>query len=139
MRHFLDGVLSVGWPKQLQAGEKDSVNVITTSVQEGSRVNFSETSFAILSREYMILSLRMGYHFTTIEAMCTPDVGKNYIRMQLKEGGATLERRARRIKLICDVLSRYGFEHHSKTDFLDTRWPTSRAILSANACFNWGD
>ena len=80
-----------------------------------------ESSFALLSREYMIVGLRMGYHFTTVEGMCTADPQKNYIRMQYKEGGATHERRERRIKLITDVLTRLGFDHQTKGDFLDTR------------------
>ena len=62
----------------------------------------------------MLLSLHLGYHFTTFEAMCTPDPSKNYIRMQFKGGGASADRRARRIGLVMDLLSRAGFEHASR-------------------------
>lgn len=68
----------------------------------------------------MMLSLRMGYHFTTVESMCTSDLSKNYIRMQYKAGGASIDRRMRRIKLIMDILSKIGFGNSSKGDFLDT-------------------
>jgi pyruvate,water dikinase len=68
----------------------------------------------------MVLSLRMGYHFTTIEALCTPESGKNYIRMQHKGGGASPDRRARRVVLIRELLSRLGFEHAGSGDFLDS-------------------
>jgi pyruvate,water dikinase len=76
--------------------------------------------FALLSREYMILSLRLGYHFTTFESMCTDEPSKNYIRMQFKGGGASSDRRIRRIGLVMDLLSRMGFEHASRGDFLDS-------------------
>lgn len=121
MRHFWNGVRHEGWPTPPKMDVKGFMSVMGTSVTSGSREDFSETSFAILSREYMIISLRMGYHFTTVEAMCTEETRKNYVRMQYKEGGASLDRRARRIKLIMDILGKLGFEHHSKGDFLDSR------------------
>jgi pyruvate,water dikinase len=63
----------------------------------------------------------MGYHFTTIEAVCTLDDNMNYIRMQYKEGGAALDRRVRRINLISEILTRMGFEHSSRGDYLDSK------------------
>ncbi len=121
MRHFWSGVKHEGWPAAHKMDVKGFMSVMGTSVTSGARDDFSETSFAILSQEYMIISFRMGYHFTTVEAMCTDEIRKNYVRMQYKEGGASLDRRARRIKLIMDILGRLGFEHHSKGDFLDSR------------------
>ena len=96
------------------------VSVVTTQMGSGAREDFAEASFALLSARYMLLSLRLGYHFTTFEAMCTPEPSKNYIRMQFKGGGASADRRLRRIGLITDLLSRMGFEHASRGDFLDT-------------------
>jgi pyruvate,water dikinase len=96
------------------------MSVMVTHMTSGERGTFAESSFAILGEEYMLLSLYLGYHFTTIEAMCAEEVSKNYVRMQFKEGGASLERRARRIRLIMDILSKMGFENSGKGDFLDS-------------------
>jgi pyruvate,water dikinase len=96
------------------------MSVLSTHLSSTQQDTFSESSFAILSREYMVLSLRMGYHFTTIEALCTPESSKNYIRVQHKGGGASLDRRARRVSLIMGLLGRLGFEHRGKGDFLDS-------------------
>jgi len=60
----------------------------------------------------------MGYHFMTIEALCTSEPGKNYIRLQYKEGRASLDRRIRRINIIRSILKRMGFENSSREDFL---------------------
>jgi pyruvate,water dikinase len=120
MRHFWAGILREGWPTPLK-GPAGSKGPLATIFEPARGENYSESSFAILGKEYMIVSLRMGYHFTTVEAMCSEDQQKNYVRMQYHEGGATPERRERRIKLITDVLSRLGFEHYAKGDFLDTR------------------
>jgi len=121
MRHFWSGIRREGWPAARLPKAFERFSVFNTSLERGEEDGYSESSFAILSREYMIVGLRMGYHFTTVEGMCTNDPQKNYIRMQYKEGGATPERRERRIRLIKDVLSRLGFDHQAKGDFLDTR------------------
>jgi pyruvate,water dikinase len=122
MKSFWDGILREGWPLPPSPSDvKGILGVLATTMTRGGDDEFAENSFAILGKEYMILSLRMGYHFSTIEAMVTPDVSKNYIRLQFKEGGATIERRKRRIRLIVDILSRVGFENYTKGDFLDAR------------------
>ena len=121
MEALWNGVKQEGWPKTTpRADFKGMMTVISSGVSAGGRADFSENSYAILSEEYMIISLRMGYHFTTMESMCTDEPSKNYIRMQYKEGGASQDRRVRRIKLIMDILSKLGFEHRTKGDFLDT-------------------
>jgi pyruvate,water dikinase len=118
MRAFWAGVKEQPWPMAHRAtGEKSHSAMQVTG---GFRTTYSENSCAILSREYMIVSLRMGYHFTTVEAMCTQEPSKNFIRMQYKHGGPSLDRRIRRLKLITDILSSLGFENASKGDFLDS-------------------
>ena len=121
MKAFWAGVKQEGWVSHaLPAGGGGLMSVLATHLSSTQQDAFSESSFAILSREYMVLSLRMGYHFTTIEALCTPESSKNYIRVQHKGGGASLDRRTRRVTLIVGLLSRLGFEHRGKGDFLDS-------------------
>jgi pyruvate,water dikinase len=121
MKAFWRGVKKEGWVSEaLPANVGGLMSVLSTHLSTAEPEEFSERSFAILSREYMVLSLRLGYHFTTIEAMCTGEPSKNYIRMQHKGGGASLDRRTRRVRLIVDLLSRLGFEHAGQGDFLDS-------------------
>ena len=120
MKALWSGVSQEGWPAPPPVNLGGFMSVMATHMIKGEREEFLQKSFAILSREYMVLSLQMGYHFTTIEAMCAEEASKNYIRMQYKEGGASLDRRVRRIRLIMDILSEMGFEHSSKGDFLDS-------------------
>ena len=69
----------------------------------------------------MVVSLRMGYHFTTVEALASPELSKNFITMQYKLGGASLDRRMRRLRLITNILSTLGFRNLSQGDALDSR------------------
>jgi pyruvate,water dikinase len=121
MKALWDGILEEGWPSRpVPADLKGFLAVVGTDLKGERQPEFSENSYAFLSKEYMLLNLRMGYHFSTIEALVTPAPEKNYIRMQFKLGGAPLERRIRRVWLICELLRRIGFENFSQGDFLDT-------------------
>jgi pyruvate,water dikinase len=132
MRAFWGGILKQGWPKTPPTDLKGFMTVMANDMTRGAVPEFSENSYAILSREYMLLSLRMGYHFSTIEALCTDAESKNYIRVQYKAGGAPLDRRARRIRLLASLLTQMGFESSSQGDFLDAiiTYHSSSALLS---------
>lgn len=79
------------------------------------------------------MSLRLGYHFTTVEAMCTETASNNYIRFQCKGGGASIEKRSRRIRLLAELVSSMRFMHTGKGDFLDARIAyQSPTAVSAN-------
>jgi pyruvate,water dikinase len=120
MQAFWAGIKEEGWP--LPRAEIRGLTLETGGDSEPERKSeFTEDSYAILSREYMITSLRMGYHFSTIEAMCSDEPNKNFIGLQYKEGGAALDRRLRRLRLITRILEAMGFENLSKGDFLDSR------------------
>jgi pyruvate,water dikinase len=120
-RALWQGLEEEGWPAHARPVDLSGfVSVVTTQMGTGSRQDFAEASFALLSAQYMLLSLHLGYHFTTFESLCTPEPSKNFIRMQFKGGGASSDRRLRRIALMTDLLTRIGFEHTSRGDFLDT-------------------
>ncbi|MEW6443507.1 MAG: PEP/pyruvate-binding domain-containing protein [bacterium] len=119
MEALWSGIKQQGWPSRLPAPDlKGFMAVMATTMAQGNQPEFSENSFAVLGKEYMILSLRMGYHFTTVEAMCASEPNKNFIRMQYKGGGSAAERRVRRISLVTEILSRIGFESAHRADFL---------------------
>ncbi len=122
MEALWEGIKQEGWPSQGRPADlKGFMSVMTTGFATDTRGEFSENSFAVLGKEYMILSLRLGYHFTTVEAMCTDLPSNNYIRMQYKGGGASQSRRARRIALMKEIMSRMGFKHSGRGDFMDSK------------------
>ena len=120
MKVFWEGLKEEGWPAEIKnIDARGFISVMMEHMARGERKDFLKSSFALLSREYMFLNIHMGYHFSTIEAMCTDDMNKNFIRIQYKEGGASFDRRTRRVNLITEILSRIGFYNSSKGDFLD--------------------
>jgi pyruvate, water dikinase len=129
MVRFWQGVIKEGYP--MQRKHPEVVGIRSLVFGKKSNQVYSDMSFAVLSKEFMILSLKMGYHFVSYEALASDDINKNYIKMQFKAGGANLERRSRRIKLINEVLENLGFENYSSGDFLDTfiAYETKQGIL----------
>jgi len=117
MRIFWSGVANEGWP--VKTKKPGGLALSTVMGKDTKRKEFSEESYAVLSSEYMLMNIRMGYHFSTIESFCKEEGHNNYIRIQYKEGGASMDRRMRRVGLISDVLKMLGFECDSKRDFLD--------------------
>ena len=70
LKAFWKGVEEEGWPAHARPVNLSGfVSVVTTQMGTGSRQDFAEASFALLSAQYMLLSLHLGYHFTTFESM----------------------------------------------------------------------
>ncbi len=120
MAAFWSGIKKEGWPATPKVDLSGLISVMSTQMMRTQRNDFLEKSFAILSKEYMLMGLHMGYHFSTVESLCTNDANKNYIRLQYKDGGAALDRRTRRVKLLAELLSTFGFTSFSEADFLDS-------------------
>ena len=66
-------------------------------------------NLAVISRDYMNLSLRLGYHYSTIDAYIHETVNDNYIYFRFLGGVTDVIRRSRRAAFIAKVLQRYDF------------------------------
>lgn len=120
LQFFWEGILKEGWTLPFTSPNfKGFMSVVGTELT-GQRVNkLAEKSYAIVNKEYMLLNLRMGYHYSTIEALASNSVSKNFIKMQFKDGGASIDRRERRVSLLKDILSKIGYDVSSKIDYLE--------------------
>jgi pyruvate,water dikinase len=124
LQAFMLGMHQVGWPRRRQRPELNSLgSAISRQAAAAAGPEYGQASYAFISGEYMLLSLRMGYHFTTVEAMCTDEPSLNYVRLEHKSGGGGPDRRIRRVRLIMELLAPYGFAHQQQGDFLNTTCP----------------
>ncbi|MEJ2069863.1 MAG: PEP/pyruvate-binding domain-containing protein [Syntrophobacterales bacterium] len=89
-------------------------------------------SYAIMSRYYLHLILRFGYHFAVLDTFCGEDPEANYIAFRFKGGGASYENRLWRVQLIKMILEWAGFTVKTRGDLLDARFDRreARQILS---------
>jgi len=119
---LLNGMTSMRWPGPPPGGPPSFLGTIAQddSVQEQEQLSEVEKkSFAIISRNYMNFSIRLGYHFSMIEAYAGNNLNDNYIKFFFRGGGASQDRRLRRIKLITEILKTLGFRMDIKEDLID--------------------
>ena len=87
-RAFLDGMMSIPWPKARPLDVKGFISVVgTTSSTPQSEDSLRRVSFALLSREYMNFSLCLGYHSSTIESYLGATLDSNFIRFHYEGRG----------------------------------------------------
>jgi pyruvate, water dikinase len=123
MQAFWQGMQSMKWPGPKPLNIKGFASVVAHTAAEpgGESRIYSEKSFALLSKDYMNFSIRLGYHLSTIEVMSGPGDNENYINFIFKGGGATIDRRDRRARLVATILEKLGFQVNQKMDLVDAR------------------
>ena len=78
-------------------------------------------SYAVISSDYMNISMKFGYHFAILDAMCGEVADENYIMFRFAGGGGTLGGRLLRLEFLLAVMGELGFATTVKGDLLDAR------------------
>ncbi|GAB6125808.1 PEP/pyruvate-binding domain-containing protein [Humidesulfovibrio idahonensis] len=78
-------------------------------------------NLAVISREYLNLHLRLGYHFTVVDAFLGGSVNDNAIAFRFMGGVTDLTRRSRRAALVAAILERSDFLVEVKGDMVTGR------------------
>jgi pyruvate,water dikinase len=118
---LLRGMKSMRWPAPppVDAGGFLGMLAHSASVPEEQLRETAKKSFALLSKNYANFSIRLGYHFSMIEAYAGENLNDNYIRFFFKGGGASLDRRLRRVRLIKKILKAMDFRVNVKEDVIN--------------------
>lgn len=118
---ILRGMKAMTWPEPRSADIKGFLGMLahTASVPEEQLQEVGKSSFALVSKNYMNFSIRLGYHLSMIESYAGNNINDNYIRFFFKGGGASRDRRLRRVRLISEILKNMGFRLNIKEDVID--------------------
>ena len=76
-------------------------------------------SYAVISRDYLNLNLRFGYHFVILDTICGDQAEDNYVLFRFSGGGADFEKRSLRADFLSAILQRLGFRVDKKSDLID--------------------
>ncbi|HTG01599.1 MAG TPA: PEP/pyruvate-binding domain-containing protein [Nitrospirota bacterium] len=122
---FLKGMKSMRWPEPRAADVKGFLGMVanTAQIPEAELRETADRSYAVISSNYMNFSIRLGYHFSAVESYLSDVVNSNYIKFLFKGGGATTDRRLRRIRLITEILKKLGFGIEIKGDLMNATLP----------------
>ncbi len=95
-------------------------------------------NLAIVSQEYLNLSLHLGFHFNVIDAHLSDDRHRNYIYFRFIGGLADATRRSRRAFLIAEVLNAMDFKVTKKDDLVVGRIKFERKDILRSTLFVLG-
>jgi len=118
---LLRGMTKMRWPEPRSADVKGFMGMIahTATIPEEQLYQTGERSFALISGNYMNFSIRLGYHFSLVEAYAGENMNDNYIRFFFKGGGAAIDRRLRRVRLIKEILEKMDFRVNVTGDVMN--------------------
>lgn len=127
-RAILDGMTKMRWPDPPPVDTGGFLGMIanTATTPEEQLLETGKKSFCVITKNYMNFSIRLGYHFSMIEAYAGENINDNYIKFFFKGGGAAFDRRLRRVRLIKTILERLAFRVKVTDDVIDailTKYP----------------
>ncbi|MCL7488723.1 MAG: PEP-utilizing enzyme [Desulfobulbaceae bacterium] len=81
----------------------------------------SSKNYFLISKNFCNFSVRLGYHFAMVESYLSDLLTENYVSFSFKGGAADARRKAARIQLLSQILSRYDFRVEQKGDSMTAR------------------
>jgi len=109
----------ITWSGAIGVDMKKFITLFATSATTGGRDEHGGTSYAIISGEYMNLSAKFGYHFATIDTLCSENSNQNYISLQFAGGAGDYYGKSLRVSYLGNVLQKLGFQVSFKGDLLE--------------------
>lgn len=128
MKALLDGLCGLGmWestPVPVDVGSFMSSVTRTFSANLSNPERIGR-NLAVISKEYMNLNLRLGYHFNVVDAYISDTINDNYIYFRFFGGVTEATRRSRRARFIAEVLERFDFRVEVHGDMVVARMKKS--------------
>lgn len=123
LRDLLDGLCKEGvWRTEpVDLDFRSFMTSFTRTSNTAAMDPGAAQNLAVISRDYMNLNLRLGYHFNMIDTIMTENRNDNYIYFRFLGGVTDRERRSRRAKFLGQVLTHYDFVVEVKGDLVVAR------------------
>jgi len=122
-RALLKGMLTPGvWhTEMMDVSLRDMVTSMINAPADALDGQYSGHNIAIITREYMNLSLRFGYHFNIVDAYCSDYPRDNHIYFRFLGGATDITKRSRRARLIAEILKASDMNVKTKGDVVTAR------------------
>jgi len=123
---FWEGLLEIPWqgPPPLDAKGMASVMFQATAnpaLATGVKSSLAERNYFLITKEFLNLQSRVGFHFSSLEAMVTPLAADNLVSFCFRGGAADPARRRARLAFLEEFLAGLGMAVGIKGDALLAR------------------
>lgn len=85
------------------------------------RTQYANKNYFMISKNFMQLQSRFGFHFCAVEALASDRPGENYLLFSFKGGAADEARKNARVTFISALLRKYGFRAEVRGDTVTAR------------------
>jgi pyruvate, water dikinase len=121
-----DGITAVPWAGPPPVDTRGFMSIVMGAATDPNLATaggtiFGNQNYFMISRDFCNLTSRLGFHFSTVEALVGDQPFENYIRFTFKGGAADFPRRVLRARFVGDILERYHFKVDVKEDALFAR------------------
>ncbi len=116
-----EGIVAVPWDGPPAMSGKGFASVMFEATTNPALATPYKTSYAnrnyfMISRDFLNLQSRFGFHLTSVEALVTERTQVNYISFAFKGGAADQDRKYLRARFIADLLEELDFRVEVKED-----------------------
>jgi pyruvate,water dikinase len=109
-----DGMVAVPWEGPPAMSGRGFASVLFEATANPAlatpfRKPYAQRNYFMISRSFVNLQSRFGFHFAAVEALASERERENYLSFSFKGGAADMSRRSTRVRLVAEILEERGF------------------------------
>lgn len=121
-----EGITAVPWEGPPPVDTAGFMSIVLRSaggpgLEAAGDTIYGNQNYFMISKYFCNLTSRLGFHFSTVEALTGEEPYENYLRFNFKGGAADRTRRVLRAQFVAEILERYDFKVDVKEDALFAR------------------
>ena len=112
----------ISWAGTINLDMNNLLTLMSSSAVSEFGATPGGNSYAVISRDYMNLSAKFGYHYANVDVFCAEEeteAGQNHILLQFSGGVGSFVGRSLRLHFLASVLGRLGFHLAITGDLLE--------------------